>query len=88
MAQLFPRKARHEVHQILMGAVLGDQRQCRAGSLELVVLVIDQQNLLVPQGGLHPCIGGGTTEEFPDFRQHHVLHWKTDRRASARWPVP
>ncbi|MCY1245841.1 hypothetical protein D9M72_590200 [compost metagenome] len=74
MAQLLARQARHEVHQVLVVAVLGDQRQRRAGGLELVVLVIDQQDFLVLQGGLHPRRRRRATEEIPDFRQHDSLH--------------
>ncbi len=76
MHQLFPGQARHQIDQIDVGMVFGDQAQGGAGRLEFAVLVVDQHRFLVSQRGLDPGIGGAATKEFVNFGKIHGAHGK------------
>ncbi|KAI1691790.1 hypothetical protein DdX_21639 [Ditylenchus destructor] len=78
--QFFTGQARHQVDQVDVGMVLGDQAQGGAGGLEFTVLVVDQQGFLVGQRGLDPAVGGAATEEFVDFWQVHRLTGKESQK--------
>ncbi|MNT43223.1 hypothetical protein D3C72_1796820 [compost metagenome] len=83
--QFFARQARHHVDQVHVRVVLGHQAQRGAGSLELAVLVVDQQGFLVGKGRLDPGIRRTATKERFNFRNKgHRLTKQAGQRQEQR----
>ncbi|MNE43576.1 hypothetical protein D3C80_1377600 [compost metagenome] len=89
MTQLFPGQARHFVQEVGLVVVLEHELERRPRCLLLVVGVVDQKNVKVAQGCLHPGIGCAAKQEGFDFRDqlHRLTSMATAPDGATRRPI-